>query len=305
MHVKHSVLALLILLLVAGYAARSCGADPDASIPASAQRSNPAHVNAPWEPAPAPPEDTAAAPIDERALIPPKATPGAEPGAAPASVTAGELQRYAALAAGTQPADRYAAYKMLLACERLRQMTANIAQMSRSTLDTGEYLEIVEQNNAQTRKLCTGLPHADTRIRLGLLRDAVAGGIRSALLDLYTEGPNGEPLDLWHRPDDLNVQHWFTTTTAAIAEQARRGDIESAYLLSSIYDAHSGITAFTDPDKAALYGALGWELLKRSKPMPDGMRAMRERVANAGLEKLPAERAAAIKREVAEILAKL
>ena len=299
MQVKHSVL-LLMLVLASGYAARSCSGDEDEVPPASNLRSGPEVGSAgPVLAAVAAglTADLPTASAGARAAAPPAAAPPREADR--------QLQQYTALAASAHPADRYAAYQMLRACEQLRTMITMFSQMPRGPVGNGMYLGAVAENQRQLDNRCRELPHADARIRLALLRDVVASGIRGALLALYEEGPNGEPRDLWHRPDDLNVQHWFATTTAAIAEQARLGDIESSYVLSSIYDPRSGIPAFADPDKSALYATLGLELVRRSARAANDMRAFREQATNVALERLPADRAAAIKAEVAAILAKL
>jgi hypothetical protein len=299
MQVKHSVL-LLMLVLASGYAARSCSADEDQLPSASNLRSGPELGSAGPVLAAVAAGLTADLPTASAG-----ASAAAPPAAAPPREADRQLQQYTALAASTHPADRYAAYQMLRACEQLRTMVAIFGLLPRGQVGTDMLFEVAAENQRQLDNRCKELPHADARIRLALLRDAVASGIPGAPLNLYDEGPNGEPRDLWQRPDDLNVQQWFATTTAAIAEQARLGDIESSYRLSSIHDPYSGIPAFTDLDKSALYATLGLELLRRSAPSPHDMRSFREQATKVALERLPAERAAAIKAEVAAILAKL
>lgn len=219
------------------------------------------------------------------------------------TAAAAAIRTYNALVSSSSPADQHAAYKMLRACETPRVMLNVVAQMPRGEGTNEIHTTLLEQVAEFATGKCGNLPHADVRVRLGLLQRAIAGGVGSAWSDWFFEGPGGNAMDLIHRADDLLVQAWVRTSTAAVAELARKGDAELAYLLANFHS--YGPPAFVDPDKAALYEVLGFELLKRSNAIPADHQPFRERAASAALDKLPAERAATIKLEVATILSKL
>lgn len=228
---------------------------------------------------------------------------GGKTDAKPSAAAAADLQRYTFLVSSRSATDQHAAYKMLRACEMPRVMLNMVAQAPRGEMFNEIHAELSKEVAELATGRCASLPHADVRVRLRLLERAIAGGVGGAWSDWFFEGPNGNAMDLIHRSDDLLVRDWVRTSTAAVAELARKGDVESAYLLANFHS--YGPPTFVDLDKAALYEVLGFELLKRSNVMLADRQTFRQRAVNAALANLPAERAAAIRLEVAAILAKL
>lgn len=250
-------------------------------------------------PAPDPGQPAKQVPPTTPSVAQPMAKPTPDPRLAAPAI---QLQRYSALAASSSAADQHAAYRMLGDCLEPRRMLLWAEQMRRMEVDPDIRTQLLQLADSKAF-LCAHLPHADAHVRLGLLHKAIAGGVREAWSDWFTEGPGGHPMDLIHHPDDPRVQEWVRASTSAVAALARQGDADAAYLLASFYG--MGPPAFADARKTALFEALGLALGQRSKAMSDTERAVRTQIVDNALQRLSVEQAAVVRREVAAILAGL
>lgn len=107
------------------------------------------------------------------------------------------------------------------------------ATQSSSTISDSDKVSL----KAQEAKMasCSSIPQRQIADRTVQLEKAVLAHVPRAAWYYFAAGPNGQPLDLLSRPDDLGVAAWRTKAVEYLKAEAEAGGQEAIMQLSSIY----------------------------------------------------------------------
>ena len=144
------------------------------------------------------------------------------------------------LSNSSDPKDRFAAYKLVDRCrdfKMLQKQADNTVQSQRVNDDSGI---------AQLRGACDGVTDQQLALRFENLKASLAANVPGAARASFYEGPNGDPLALEQRPDDLLVVEWKKHAVDLLKGAAESGDSSAIDTLIQIY---AGDGTIAQPDR--------------------------------------------------------
>jgi hypothetical protein len=209
---------------------------------------------------------------------------GPQPASAPPPLALAEqIDR---LVATRDPADAYAAYRLLADCISFNRDGDRIVFEDNSA-HRGDIRALSAFEKTRDALLCAGMTERMRQSRLDYLAIAAQAGVPGAAVAMATEGPFGDRTALATRPGDPLVQQWQADVNAQLARAAEGGDLDALHYLTGMRK--NGDVLLTRDAAAAYRYGLALGMIERQVNGPDDVVGKLYRADSALMREMAAE----------------